>query len=352
VTDSTQALDGAPAPIPAPESNSLSDIARHLADYRRKQSGESTPEIPAEQPDLPEVESPPLQAEQPEAEISEEPEVVEPAEPAIDPPRSWTKEAKDKWASLPRETQEYLAQRESERDRGLSRSQQELAEQRKAAAAEREAAEKARTQYESQLPALMQALHDANAGAFGDVKTVDDVTRLASEDPFRYLQWQAHQSKMAAVQAELDASQRRAAEEKSNSWNSHVREENEKFVSSLPESDKGKLKEWMAAAPKYLEDRGFTQSELADLWNGKDKISLHDHRLQALILDGLKFRTVQQAKTSIAQKPLPPVLRPGSQAPASGNAAKIAALTKQLDNSTGLAAMRLAAQITQLKRKG
>lgn len=39
---------------------------------------------------------------------------VEPAKPAIDPPLSWTAEMKAKWASLPPDTQEYIAKRDGE----------------------------------------------------------------------------------------------------------------------------------------------------------------------------------------------------------------------------------------------
>lgn len=40
--------------------------------------------------------------------------VVETAKPSIEPPNSWSPEMRDKWASLPPEAQQYIAQRESE----------------------------------------------------------------------------------------------------------------------------------------------------------------------------------------------------------------------------------------------
>jgi hypothetical protein len=52
--------------------------------------------------------------------------------PPIDPPRSWTKAEKERFQSLPRETQEYLHTREQEREREFRRGQNEAAEQRKA----------------------------------------------------------------------------------------------------------------------------------------------------------------------------------------------------------------------------
>ena len=90
---------------------------------------------------------------------------------------------------MPRETQEYLASREQERDREIRRSQNEAAEQRKALDAERSKVEQARAQYESALPQLLETLQQQQAGEFGDVKTLADVEKLAREDWPRYLQW-------------------------------------------------------------------------------------------------------------------------------------------------------------------
>jgi hypothetical protein len=49
----------------------------------------------------------------------------------VDAPRSWDKEEKQRWASLPLFVQRQLRRREDERDRGLAVSQQRLAEARK-----------------------------------------------------------------------------------------------------------------------------------------------------------------------------------------------------------------------------
>src|SRR4051812_43442965 len=49
------------------------------------------------------------------------------ARPPIPPPRSWTKDARAHWQTLPHETQTYVAAREQERERELRRSQNEVA---------------------------------------------------------------------------------------------------------------------------------------------------------------------------------------------------------------------------------
>ncbi len=123
----------------------------------------------------------------PTTERQPDPEV--PELPPIEPPRSWTKEAKQRFQSLPRETQQYLSVREQERDREVRRSQNQAAEARKALEAEREAAAQAKQQYEQALPRLLEIIEAANAGEFTDIKTSEDVERLAKQDPVRYARY-------------------------------------------------------------------------------------------------------------------------------------------------------------------
>lgn len=339
-TTSAPAVDAAPAPIdvqpPAISQESFADAseaARYLASLRgKKPEAESAEpqEAATAEPELPEQGNA-----DPETDPGEQTEATEQDQnPPIEPPRSWTKEAKDRWATLPRETQEYLAQREQERDRGLRQSQNEIAEARKAAQAEREAVEKARKDYEAKLPALMQALQDANAGQFSDIRTIDDVTKLAQEDPFRYLQWQAHQSKMAAVQSEMDKANKERETETQSKWAKHVQDESARFAESLSEADQKRLEELNRAAPDFLKERGFTPQELTDLANGKDKLSIWDHRVQSLILDGMKYQALQKAPPKAVQKPVPPVQRPGAAQPrGAANVASIQALNQRLSES-------------------
>lgn len=52
--------------------------------------------------------------------------VVEQAKPAIDAPISWSAEQKAKWASLPPDTREYIAQRDRESHEAISRAGQQI----------------------------------------------------------------------------------------------------------------------------------------------------------------------------------------------------------------------------------
>src|SRR4051812_43670325 len=257
------------------------------------------------------------------------------AEP-IEPPRSWTKAEKERFQSLPRETQEYLHTREQERERDFRRIQNEIAEQRKAIETERGKAEEVRKQYEAQLPALMAELQNAQQSAFADIKTVDDVTKLANEDPFRYLQWQAHQTKLQAVNAENERARGEKSRAEQAEWTSYVQKQNELASEYIPElADKVKGPALTQRAADRLNELGFKQEELANLASGKEKLSLYDHRIQRLIFSDLKLSDIQSAPKAVASKTLPPVQKPGVSRPAgAADSEHIQALEAKL-NKTG-----------------
>jgi hypothetical protein len=337
------AVDAAPAADVAPpaitqESLSVSDAARLLASSRGRKE-EQPAESAEPQAATAEQESPPQgdDADQLEAVPSEDADATEPAEePSIEPPRSWTKEAKERWAALPRETQEYLANREQERDREVRRSQNEAAEAKKAVQAELTKVEQARQEYEAKLPAIMQALQDAQSGQFADIKTMADVERLATDDPFRYLQWQAHQQKLQAVNYELEQSKQRQTTEQKTKWAQHVQEENARAAELHPElADASKAERLQKAAVELLSDKGFTQQELARLANGEDKLSIYDHRVQSLLLDGVKYREAQKAPAKAITKPVPPVQKPGVAPPRGAQAAQTIQALNQKFSATG-----------------
>jgi hypothetical protein len=334
------------------ENLSISQAARALAAARHKpkeQAPVETQEAAPEQPELAEeANAAPL-----EEAPSEDTKEAEPAEvPPIEPPRSWTKEAKERWQSLPRETQEYLAEREQERDREVRRSQNETAEKLKGLTAKEQAVEQARQEYEAKLPAIMQALQDAQAGVFSDIKTMDDVQKLANEDPFRYLQWQAHQQKLQAVNHEIQKAEERKTQERSTKWADHVQAENKLFAERVPEfADKAKAQELTQKAVSKLTEVGFTDQELGELAQGKSKLSIYDHKVQLLILDAVRWSDAQKAKTAAIAKPVPPVQRPGVSKP-QGSAAseQIQALTAKLER-TGSLKDAQALRAAQVKRR-
>ena len=110
-----------------PKEQSLGDFNQAARD---KMAADAIAREPTE---IPESTAQAGDAAPPQEAPGEQTEAAEPApeEPPIAPPRSWTKAEKERFATLPRETQEYLAERETERDREVRRSQNETAEKLK-----------------------------------------------------------------------------------------------------------------------------------------------------------------------------------------------------------------------------
>jgi hypothetical protein len=181
----------------------------------------------------------------------------------------------------------------------------------------------------------MQELQSAQQNAFADIKNMDDVVRLQAEDPFRFQAWQVQQMRLQAAKAEND----RVMSEKSNAeqsnWAKHVQEENAKaveFIPDLADRDKG-LKLTQRVATELLPELGFKDSELADLANGKSKLSIYDHRVQRLLADSLKLRDIQSAPKAVAKPTLPPVQKPGHAGAVTSTDANIKALEKRFNAS-------------------
>jgi hypothetical protein len=258
--------------------------------------------------------------------------------PPIEPPRSWTAAEKERFKSLPRETQEYLATREQDREREFRRGQNEAATLRKALDGDRQQLEQARARYETALPALLQTLQVQQAGAFADIRSMADVEKLAREDYARYAQWDAQQKKIAAVMQEVQATQARQQQDHAERWSAFARRQDELFAEQAPEAAEGERSAKLRnAAVDVLRQLGFSDGELAQLWNGERDISLRDHRLQLLIRDGVQWREAQAKAKTAAKKPLPPVQRPGvAQGRAAAQEAQVNSLTKRLDQSGSL----------------
>jgi hypothetical protein len=322
---------------------SAREAAQALASFRHKRTEEpNSQEAPEPAADEPAIES----GDELEAGTDENPPTGDEtesatdtaAEPPIEPPRSWTKEAKERFASLPRDTQEYLAQREDERDRDFSRRQTETAEKLKGLTAKEQAVEQARSQYETALPALLETIQQQQNAEFGDIRTVEDVQRLAREDWPRYVMWDAKQKQLASVQQQVEVTKHRQAQEKQQKFGEFVKREAELFAEKVPEfADPVKKTALQDKAVAMLHDLGFADQELGELGRGERELSIYDHRIQLLINDGIKFRAGQSALKAPTRAPVPPVQRPGvSQPRGAAQTAVVQNLTTRL-NQTGSA---------------
>jgi hypothetical protein len=234
------------------------------------------------------------------------------AEPSIAPPRSWTKEDKELFKHLPRETQERVADRERSREADFLRRQNEATERLKGLDAQQQDVANARAQYEQAVPLLLQELLAQHQGQFAGIQTIADLEKLAREDWPRYVLWDAQQKKIAAVQQHLQAAQQRQAHEEALRWTTFARDEDAKFMEKAPElADKDVMAKATRGAVELLKDLGFSDGELGKLWGGQEKLSLRDHRLQLLLRDGLKYREAQAKAKAAQQRSVPNVQRPG-----------------------------------------
>jgi hypothetical protein len=272
--------------------------------------------------------------------------------PPIEPPRSWTKEDKELFTSLPRETQERIAERERSRESDFLRRQNEAADKLKGLTAKEQAVDQARQQYEAALPQLLIMLQQQQAGEFADIKTLADVERMAREDWPRYALWDVQQKKIAEVARQLTEVQHRQALEKQQQFSEFARHEDDLFKEKVPDmADDKKAAELQTRCLATLTGLGFAEAELAQSWNGQKDLSLRDHRVQLLIRDATLWREAQAKAKAAQAKPVPPVQRPGvAQPKGAAQHAQIENLAQQLDKSSGVKALRTAAKLVAARR--
>jgi len=337
----TEVASETPAPESPPVSDKITSIreaARQLSNWRKEKQATSADEAPAAVED----ESPPEPTSgEGEGDAAEEPPIetqeTDAAEdlPPVEPPRSWSKEDKETFKGLPRETQERLAERERSREVDFNRRQQDAAEKQKALEAQLSAAEQTRQQYEAALPILLQNLQQAQAGEFSDIQTMADVEKMAREDWPRYVLWDAQQKKIAAVHQEMITSQQRQEAEHTQQWRDFATKEDSLFAEKVPEiADPEKGPKLRDAAVSVLRDLGFSNDELTKAWNGQEKLSLRDHRFQQILVDAVKYREAK-TKAKTQPKPVPPVAqRPGvSRGPNVAAEEAVKALEQKLDKT-------------------
>jgi hypothetical protein len=290
-------------------------------------------------------------------------------------PRSWTKEQAEHWNALPRETQEYLAERDSKTTAEVRRVQNEAAEKSKALTAKETAVEQARSQYETKIKSVVEILEKEQLREFPDIRSQGDLDKLSSEfsrlsaeavtlwatDPLAAGQmqaqagqiqaklsaWSIHQQKLVAATNELTQAETRKSQEKKDSWNKHVQDENKLAAEKIPAlADAKKGPALRTRAVERLAELGFTNDELKKLASGDEKISIHDHRLQQLINSDLRLAEILKSTKAVAAIPVPTVQRPGVPAPrGSANSEQLKALTNKLNTSGSLkdaVALRLA----------
>jgi hypothetical protein len=270
-----------------------------------------------------------------------EDEGTEPELPAIDLPKSWSKDAQERWSKLDRDTQEFLAARDSEAQKAIKRSLNEAAEARKAAEAEIEQSKQARTQYEAKQAAYTNALEEALQSDFGDIRTLNDVRKLQAEDPFRFQQWQLRQMELSSAQTEKQANEQRSAQEKQSKRITYQTEQAKLLSDALPElADPKAHVEMQERAVKMLTDELDLPLTTLQRWMADDTGHeiLNSSGLQRLIATQIKLqqriKQLEAAPPKAIPKPVPAVQKPGVAVAKNAAAAEsIQALRNKLDRT-------------------
>jgi hypothetical protein len=183
------------------------------------------------------------------------------------------------------------------------------------------------------------------------------ILTINTQDPQRV---QRAMNTISRVQ-QLSAEQARIANERAQQMQAQTKAEVERFSRSedarfkaYAERENLNVPEMGRAATEYFHrELGVSPESLKLL---VDEVpALRSAAFQRLIVDAVRYNQGKTARQNLP-KTLPPApLRPGSQvaAPAASyNSGKIAGLERALAGATGHAAIKIAAQITSLKRKG
>lgn len=286
---------GSGEPIaPTPEDR----LAAAFGDEPEQQEDEETPE----------TDEAPQPEEGDEPEISEEDIAeAEAALPPIDPPISWTAEEKERFNGLPRETQEFIAKRETERERFVQTKAQEAAQAQRVVS--KQAAEylaQVEQQTAEQLEWFEQQLN---------VSEPDPA--LIATNPALYAQQKRAYDHYAA-QRNLAQQQRNEALQRAQQYQTVIQQQeaeefHQRLSTELPEffdeTSGPKLKTELTATAKFL---GFSDEDIfratAPQILALKRIT--DVKAKAEKYDALMRKQMERVRAG--KSALPPVSKPGT----------------------------------------
>jgi len=206
---------------------------------------------------------------------------------AIEPPKSWSDDDKAEFAKLPPAVQKTIAQRESERDRAFTQKAEEVANQRKAAEAEREAAAKATAAYQENLQKLaLAAMPD-----MAEFAKLQDPT-WAAQNPAEAVVLQSKllqfQARMGAIQQEQQRISQAQQQEQQKRQGELLAAERQKLVERIPDfADPEKGKALSGELSQFLTAKGFTADEIGNVV---------DHRVVALAVNAMRLEQADAAR--------------------------------------------------------
>ena len=160
----------------------------------------------------------------------------------------------------------------------------------------------------SQIGQALTALQIQLAAQFPDIKTLDDLAKLAQEDPARYVQYDVQAKRLQAVQQIHSA----AMSEQRTSW---MAQEQEKLSKAIPDiADPAKGPALRTRLVEYAREQGYTPEQINSA-AAADVVILHDAMMYR---DSLRHKAAEDAKAAKAieaakekAKDAPKVQKPG-----------------------------------------
>ena len=222
------------------------------------------------------------------------------AAPAVDAPQFWSKEAKDNFATLPPETQQFLVEQDKAAQKAISAKFEEAAAARKTAETQAEAL----SQIAAKVTEAAAVAEETFQGKWHGM--TDQIwLQLSRENPQEYVklraQYDAEQNALQQANAAKDA----AARVERQNWLKSQAEELKTYAPELTDPIKGKEK--FQKTLDYLKSRGAREQDLSDV----------SAAVMALAYDSMQLQELRKNVSKPTPKPTP---KPG-RAPAASVAA-------------------------------
>jgi hypothetical protein len=208
-----------------------------------------------------------------EPEGEEEDKADEPEAPAIKPPVSWDAEAQAEFAQLPPVLQAKIAEREAQREKGVSQAMEQ-------AAAARRAAEAKVADITRQVSEELTTLTERTQAVLADRWEGIDWVALAQADPLEYTQLKAQYEAETAHAQRLAVAQRQAEQQARAQF---LREQQEALATLVPEMVDPKTgPEVTAQVGRHAVALGIPQERLADITAMEARILYRSWKLEQL----------------------------------------------------------------------